>query len=108
MVTVIFWSRLRPEHKDEYEPVALRIAELAQKTPGFQSMKTFAADDGERVTIAEFDSMENAVAWRQDPEHLEAQRLGRERFYSEYRLQVCQPLRAYTFAEGKRSMQVGG
>lgn len=108
MVTVIFWSRLRPEHKEEYEVTAARIAQLAQTMPGFLAMKTFAADDGEHVTIAEFDSMEHAVGWRMDPEHQEAQRLGRERYYSEYRLQVCQPLRAYSFADGRRTTQVDG
>ena len=77
MVTVIFWTRLRPEHAEEYAKTAAHIADLAQAMPGFLGMKTFAADDGERVTIAEFDSMETAVAWRQDPEHQEAQRLGR-------------------------------
>jgi heme-degrading monooxygenase HmoA len=63
--------------------------------PGFVSIKTFVADDGERVSIVEFASADAQQAWRQHPAHLEAQRLGREKFYSEYRIQVCMVERDY-------------
>ena len=61
--------------------------------PGFVSIKTFAADDGERISIVEFDSEAAHGAWRNHPEHREAQRLGRERFYDEFQIQVCTPVR---------------
>ena len=106
MVTIIFRNRLRPEHVEEYKDVAEKIAALVQTTPGLVAYKTFGADDGERVTLAEFDTLENARVWGENVEHLEAQRLGRERFYSEYRIQVCDILRAYNFADGRRSTEV--
>jgi len=101
MVTVIFRSRLKQEAlsgplKLEYEEWANRMIEMAKKHPGFRSIKTFAADDGERVSISEFDSEESAQAWKQVPEHLEAQKRGREAFYSEYRVQICEVLRDYS------------
>ncbi len=97
MVVTIFRSRLRPEHEPEYHHVADRMRELAQAMPGFISIKTFAAPDGERVSLVEFDSEANHNAWRDHPAHREAQRLGRERFYSEYRIQVGQVERDYGF-----------
>jgi len=106
MVTIIFRSRLRPEHQNEYERVAEKIAALVQTMPGLIAFKTFVADDGERATLAEFDTLENARFWGENPDHLEAQRLGRERFYSEYRVQVCQDVRTYSFAEGRRTTEV--
>ena len=42
-------------------------------------------------------SEETLAAWREHPEHLEAQRLGRERFYEEFELMTCVPLRAWGF-----------
>ena len=57
--------------------------------PGFVSAKTFVAEDGERVTLVEFDSPETQAAWRDHPEHRQAQAAGRDAFYSEYALQVC-------------------
>ena len=104
MVITLFRSRLRPEAREEYERWARRMNELAAEMPGFVSIKTFAADDGERISIIEFDSEAAQGAWRDHPEHREAQRLGRERFYAEFQIQICAPVRRYGFsrAEGRR------
>lgn len=106
MVTIIFRSRLRSEHAEEYAQVAQRIATLVQTMPGLINFKSFAADDGERVTLAEFDTLENARFWGENAEHLDAQRQGRERFYSEYRVQICETVRAYHFADGQRTTEI--
>ena len=97
MVITLFRSRLRPEHQKEYAEWAGRIHELALKMPGFIAIKVFQAEDGERVSIVEFESEETMRAWREHPEHRRAQELGRKLFYSEYRIQVCQPIRDYSF-----------
>lgn len=96
-VLTIFRSRLRPEARAEYERWARRMEELAAQMPGFVGIKTFAADDGERVSIVEFASDAEALAWQRHPEHREAQRLGREQFYAEFEVVVCTPLRRYAF-----------
>ena len=75
--------------------MAARMHDLAQHMPGFISIKTFTAPDGERVSLVEFDSEAAHQAWRKHPEHREAQRLGREKFYSEFRIQVCRLERSY-------------
>jgi len=98
-VLTIFRSRLRPGVEAEYTRWAERMDELAAQMPGFIGIKTFAAADGERVSIVEFATAAEAMAWRNHPEHREAQRLGRERFYSAYDVIVCTPLRRYTFPE---------
>jgi len=97
MVITIFRSRLRLEHREKYERWEKRIHDLAVNMPGFISIKTFTADDGERVSIVEFDSEETMLAWRNQPDHKQAQELGRQLFYSEYHIQVCQPIRDYSF-----------
>ena len=97
MVITIFRSRLRPEHLKEYGEWATRIHDLAVKMPGFISIKGYTAEDGERVSIVEFESEESMRNWREQPEHREAQELGRKLFYSEYSIQVCQPIRDYSF-----------
>lgn len=97
MIITIFRSRLRPEHEKEYAEWAQKIYDLAVKMPGFISIKTFSAEDGERVSIVEFESEETMRAWREQSDHREAQDLGRKKFYSEYHIQVCKPLRDYSF-----------
>ena len=96
-VVTIFRSRLRPEAVDEYRDVATRMETLVRDMPGFAAMKTFVCEDGERVTLVEFDSEEAQEAWKLHPEHLQAQKLGREKFYEEFSLIVCRPLRSLSF-----------
>ena len=62
---------------------------LAETIPGYVLHKDFTADDGERVTIVEFEHEEGLRAWRTNPEHMAAQRKGREKYYTEYHVQVC-------------------
>ena len=102
MIVTIFRSRLREEALAEYEPVAEQMERLAASMPGFVSFKSFAADDGERVSIIEFESEEDQRAWRDHAEHRIAQAAGRDRFYSAYQIQVCAPMHTREF-ERKRS-----
>lgn len=97
MVIAIFRSRLRRENSTEFQELAARMLDLAQAMSGFISYKSYAADDGERCSIIEFDSHESLRAWREHAEHREAQRLGRERYYEEYSLHVGIPERESLF-----------
>jgi heme-degrading monooxygenase HmoA len=63
--------------------------ELARTMPGYIGHKGFFADDGERVTIVEFEHEEGMQAWRTNPEHIAAQKLARQKYYSAYSVQVC-------------------
>jgi heme-degrading monooxygenase HmoA len=98
MVVIVFRARLRAGvDPAPLEPLGHRMYELASSMPGFISYKDFAAADGEAVSIVEFESLETLAAWRDHPEHKEAQRLGREKYFSDYHIQICSPLRSYRF-----------
>lgn len=109
MVVIVFRTRLRAGVDEaEMEQVGGRMYEIASAMPGFLSYKDYAAADGEFVSIAEFDSPEALAAWRDHPEHREIQQRGRERYFSEYRVQVCAPLREYSFTlDGGRVQHAG-
>lgn len=96
MVLTVFRNRLRPDAKD-YPDMAARMSELARSMPGYISHKGFVAEDGERVTLVEFESEEAQRAWRMHPEHVAAQKMGRQSFYAEFRLQICSVLRETVF-----------
>jgi heme-degrading monooxygenase HmoA len=97
MIVTVFRSRLMPGVRDEYLVLAQRMNELAATMPGYISHKGFFADDGERVTVVEFESEEGMRAWRMHPEHIQAQRKARQSYYSEYSLQVCELVRESNF-----------
>lgn len=79
----------------------MRMFELASSMPGYISYKDFVAEDGENVSVIEFESLETLAAWRDHPEHKLAQQRGREEIFSEYRIQVCTPMRDYAFKPDK-------
>src|SRR5580658_1528865 len=83
MLITVFRSRLRQGVRDEYVALVERMNELAKTMPGYISHKGFFADDGERVTIVEFEHEEGLRAWRTNPEHLAAQKLARTKYYTE-------------------------
>ncbi len=74
--------------------------EIVPKIPGFISYKGYTGEDGEEIVVVRFESEEALDAWRNHPEHVEAQRMGRESFYEEYWVQVCNTLREYRFTAG--------
>ena len=106
MPLTVFRSRLREEALDEYAEWAARMTALARSMPGYVSHKTFTAEDGERVTLVEFESEDTHQAWARHPEHREAQRKGRDTFYEEYRIQICDVVRESSFA-GTRAGRPG-
>lgn len=97
MIVTVFRSRLRPGVQEEYLAMVARMREIAVSMPGYVSHKGYWADDGERVTVVEFESEDALRGWRMHPEHREAQRLGREKFYTHYHVTVCQTLREARF-----------
>ncbi|WCM22505.1 antibiotic biosynthesis monooxygenase [Paraburkholderia bryophila] len=93
MIVTVFRSRLKPDAQEEYRQWATRMSTLAREVPGYVSHKGFVAEDGERVTIVEFESEDAMRVWATHPEHVEAKKKGRSAFFSEYRVQVCQVTR---------------
>ena len=101
MIVTIFRSRLNPGAEKEYGPMAKQMGELARTIPGYISHKGFAADDGERVTIVEFESEEALQQWRHHPEHAKAKRRGIQSFFSDYKFQICTVIRDRTWTSAR-------
>jgi heme-degrading monooxygenase HmoA len=91
----VFRSRLRDDAPDRYFELAGELHERAKDFAGFLEFKQFVAADGERVTLVTFDSTEHEAAWRDDAVHRAAQREGRDAFYSEYDVAVCEVQRRH-------------
>lgn len=101
MVIVVIRTQLRADADvAHYEQVGARMDELVRAMPGFVAAKDFRAEDGDQISLVTFAGMAGLLAWRNLPEHVEAQRLGRETFYASYAVQVCEVVRAYGFPEG--------
>lgn len=92
----VFRSRLLATGQGEYAPLAAEMEQLARAMPGFVEIKTFRADDGERVSLVTFADQASHDAWRDHPEHRRAQ-ARRADLYQEYSVQVCRVIRSRSF-----------
>jgi heme-degrading monooxygenase HmoA len=97
-VVTVFRSRLRPGVESAYREVAVEMSRLVRLTDGFIDEKFYEAPDGERVTIARFADLASEQAWAANPEHLAAQRRGRDEFYSWYDIAVTEELHSHIHA----------
>lgn len=103
MVVVLFSTRGRDDvDVDDHSRTSARMRELVAKVPGFISYNTYEDQTGEGVAIARFESHTALDAWRKNLEHVEAQRKGREEYYDEYWVQVCDSVRDYRFSPSER------
>ena len=103
MIVTVFRSRLMPGLRDDYVALVDRMVELAATMPGYISHKGFFADDGERVTIVEFQDEDGQRAWRMHPEHIEAQKLGRLKYYEMYDIKVANVTYAHHFEHAEQA-----
>ncbi|MFN3232461.1 MAG: antibiotic biosynthesis monooxygenase family protein [Alphaproteobacteria bacterium] len=93
---VIFTNRLR-DPAPGYDKTKDRILDLAENQPGFIGHTAVRDDDRTGITVSYWDSEEAIAAWKAQAEHATARRMGREKFYEWFRLEVCRIERFYDF-----------
>jgi heme-degrading monooxygenase HmoA len=69
------------------------MAELAARQPGYLGMES--ARDGLGITVSYWRDQDSARAWKAIAAHTAAQRLGRERWYADYRVRIATVQRDY-------------
>ena len=97
MVIVLFRSRLSDEAAEDYASTATAMEAHARAMPGFVGFKSFRAEDGERLSVIHWESEDTLRAWAEDERHRAAQRLGREKWYRYFQIEVAEVIRAYGF-----------
>ncbi|PHS16945.1 MAG: antibiotic biosynthesis monooxygenase [Blastopirellula sp.] len=86
---VIFGSQLSGIEPDKYAQMANHMEALAQQQPGYLGIESAKNEVGFGITISYWKDLESIKAWREQAEHLEAQRLGKECWYASYELKVA-------------------
>ena len=93
---VIFTS-LRTDGDSGYDDMAGHMEALAHSQPGCLGSESFRDDDGRGVTISYWRSLADIETWRKDPQHMAAKQQGRERWYSQYCIRICQVIGEHRF-----------
>ncbi len=90
MFLVVFRNRKRADvDQAAYEAEAEAMQALAAVQPGYLGFKSYAAEDGEVISMSEWEDQASARAWGRVAEHRGAQQRGRSQYYSEYTLFAC-------------------
>jgi heme-degrading monooxygenase HmoA len=95
-VAVIFTSTRTAEDDDGYARMSEAMNRLAAQQPGYLGLEAAREDIG--ITVSYWADEESARAWKQVAAHLVAQRRGRERWYTDYRVRVATITRDYSMS----------
>src|SRR4051812_25874337 len=90
---VIFTSVRTDEDHADYQDASARMNELAAQQPGFLGVES--AREGIGITVSYWRDLESIAAWKRHADHVMAQRMGRERWYSHYRTRIARVEREY-------------
>ena len=93
MFVVIFRARVR-QFDAEYSAMAAQMRDLALSK--FGCLNFSATTEGEQeIAVSYWPDEASIRAWKQHAEHLEAQQLGRERWYASYEVDIAEVKRSY-------------
>ena len=89
----VIFSSHRTADVDGYEQTAARMLELAAEQPGYLGVESVREDLG--ITVSYWSDLESIERWKAHAEHREAQRMGRENWYSVYKTRIALVERDY-------------
>lgn len=100
MIAMIFefWMKLDDtEVVDEYSATSAGLRTVLEQVDGFGGVERFesCSEPGKFVAIGFFDDEAAVTGWRNHPAHRHAQQLGRNRFFTNYRLRMATQIRDY-------------
>ncbi|MEU8003905.1 antibiotic biosynthesis monooxygenase [Catellatospora sp. NPDC049111] len=80
-----------------YAAMNERMVTLAEAQPGYLGRESAILPDGSDLVVIYYTDAESIHAWKQNPEHVLAQQLGRQKWLARYRVEVAYVERAYEF-----------
>ena len=107
MIAVIFEVWPAPGRKQEYLDLAAGLQPLLEKIDGFISIERFESlsEPGKLLSLSVFRDEAAVERWRQLEKHRNAQALGRDGVFRDYRLRVAGVIRDYSMNERAQAPQ---
>ena len=101
MIAVIFELQPRAGQREAYLAAAGELRQHLVSIDGFVSIERFESltQPGKLLSLSFWRDEEAVRQWRQLEPHREAQRLGRQQLFEDYRLRVVSVMRDYGMAD---------
>lgn len=99
MIVAIIEFTLKPGVGAEFRAALEDMLARVERFEGYLGEEPCrsTADEHKFVTVSCWRDLAALEAWREDPEHRRIQRLGREKFFSWYRVRICRIEREYAW-----------
>ena len=94
MYAVIFKAKTK-ELDNNYFKMAKLMRELAINRYGCVEF-TAVTEGSDEIAISYWESLEHIQKWKENSEHLVAQKLGQEKWYDDYTVEIVEVIRKYT------------
>lgn len=91
----VIFTNLQTDQIEGYSEMADRMEALAKQQPGYLGIEHARSEMG--ITVSYWQSLDDIKNWKANLDHLEAQQLGRENWYSWYKTRICKVEREYEF-----------
>ncbi len=97
MMVVIVEFELRAGAESKFESALKHMQEQVKKCDGFLGEAPCCSLDNEKKLVSLFywQDRQSIKTWREDPEHVKIQQLGRDKIFAWYKIRVCEIEREY-------------
>jgi heme-degrading monooxygenase HmoA len=92
---VIFTSKLPVPTPEGYGTIADQMVELAATQQGFLGIESTRDTEGNGITVSYWKTLADVARWKAVPEHLAAQKSGKEQWYECFKVRVARVEREY-------------
>jgi heme-degrading monooxygenase HmoA len=93
----VIFTTIQTSNTDGYAQMANEMEQLASIQPGYLGLEHARSELG--ITISYWKSLEAIANWKVNLDHLEAQHLGKTKWYQWYKLRICKVEREYEFSK---------
>ena len=93
---VIFTST-RTENDNGYSEMSTLMRSLSEEQEGFLGIESARNDVG--ITVSYWSNLEAIKTWKQQTDHIVAQKKGRTDWYTWYKVRICKVEREYEFSK---------
>jgi len=97
----VIFTNLLSENDQGYEEMGNAMFKMALGQPGCLGAESCRGNDRLGITVSYWQDEESITAWKKMAQHLVAQKVGIERWYTHYELRVAKVERAYSGPEGR-------
>lgn len=91
----VLFTSLQTNDTEGYSKMAETMEKLARQQLGFLDFEQAKEDIG--ISISYWESLDAIACWKANLDHLEAQKIGKERWYEWYKIRICKIEREYSF-----------